>query len=62
MSNKVVDQFKAEIEEMRKLAQPGDTMPAEVFFTFMDVITDLLDGLTSELDKCKEKQNGRNED
>ncbi len=45
--------FKAELEEMRKLAKPDDTMPAGVFFMFMDVLVPAFDGIMEEIDRLK---------
>jgi len=45
--------FKVELEEMRKLAKSDDTMPAGVFFMFMDVLVPAFDGIIEEIDRLK---------
>lgn len=45
--------FKGEVENMKKEAQPGDTIPAEVFFNFMDILTNVFDRLVQENEKDK---------
>ncbi len=49
--DKAVDtmtKFKKELEQMKGLAQPGDTMPAEVFFTLMNVLIPAFDAIIKE--------------
>ena len=46
-------QFKVELGEMKKMAKEGDTMPAEVFFVFMDVLVPAFDGIIEEIDRLK---------
>jgi len=53
----VMEKFKVELEEMRKQATDGDTMPAEVFFMFMDILMPAFDGIIEEVVRLKEEAN-----
>lgn len=52
----VVQQFKDQLEMMRHKAKPGDTIPAEVFFNFMDILVPSFDVLITEVTKNKEQE------
>ena len=65
---KVMDQFKTELEEMRSNAKEDDTLPAPVFFMFMDTLIPAFDGIIAEvqkikgeLDECSKAINSRRE-
>ena len=47
----VMKKFQAELIEMKKEAQPGDTMPAEVFFMFMDTLIPAFEAIIEEIEK-----------
>ena len=51
-----IKKFKSELEVMKKQAQPGDTLPAEVFFMFMDTLVPAFDGLVKEIITLREKE------
>ena len=48
-AEQIVGQFKTELAAMKKEAKPGDTMPAEVFFAFMDVLVPVLEEMSKQL-------------
>ena len=50
----IMTKFKGELEVMRKEAKPDDTMPAGVFFMFMDVLIPAFDGIVEEITRVKE--------
>jgi len=53
--------FKDEIEQMKKLAGPDDTMPAHVFFMLMDNLIPAFDSIiekNAELAKGEEDEQG----
>ena len=54
----VMEQFKSELEEMRNEAKPGDSMPAEVFFAFMDILVPAMESIIEEAIKLKGETNG----
>ena len=41
----IIVKFKAEVEDMRKKAKADDTMPANVFFMFMDILIPAMETL-----------------
>ena len=48
--------FKKELEEMKQMAKEGDTMPAGVFFMFMDTLMPAFDGIIEEVTKMKKEK------
>ena len=49
----VFEKFKGELKEMKGKTKPGDTIPAEVFFMFMDVLIPSFEGIIEEITKLK---------
>jgi len=56
-SIEIMTKFKKELEEMRQQAKPDDTMPAGVFFMFMDTLMPAFDGVIEEITKLKGGKN-----
>ena len=57
-AKKVMEKFKIELKDMRKQAKPGDTMPAEVFFLFMDTLMPAFNAIMEETDKVRGEKDG----
>ena len=57
-AREVMTKFKAELKDMRKKAQPGDSMPAEVFFLFMDTLLPSFDAIMEETDRVRGEKDG----
>ena len=53
---KVMSKFKKELEVMRKMAQPEDTIPAVAFFQFFDVLLPAFDAVAEKITELKEKE------
>ena len=54
----MVELFKQQLKDMRKEARPGDEIPADVFFAFMDTMIAAIDAVVEENKNLKES-NGK---